>query len=322
MQGRAQPLEGGKMKNKLAITTALVGVVALAALLAFTGPAQATYPGANGRLAFGMTVDGNTDVYSVLPNGENLRRLTTNPGFDACPAYSADGRQITWCSGILLGSGAGTIEIFKMKANGHDQEQVTHMGGFATFPDFSPDGSKIAFTGRPPGSSNPDVYVINSDGTGLERLTTADGFDGYPAWSPDGSKIVFESARTGVQQVWLMNSDGSNQTQLTFDSVPKDQTPDWSPDGSKIAYTADTNPPGGDIMVMNADGGDQHAITQGPHDYGPVWSPDGTKLALLDLATRDVEVINADGSGRYIVHHGPGPQFVPAWQPHPDEDNG
>jgi TolB protein len=305
------------MKKALFIGIAVAAAVAVG----LTSSARATYPGANGRLAFGMSVGGNVDVYSFLPNGEDLRRLTTGPGFDACAAYSADGKQITWCGGILTGPGAGTIEIWKMKANGKDQEQVTHMGGFATFPDFSPDGSKIAFAGRPPGSTNTDIYVVNADGSGLQRLTTDPGFDAFPAWSPDGSKIVFESDRSGVMQVWVMNGAGSNETQLTSDSVPKDQVPDWSPDGSKIAYTADTNPPGGQIMVMNADGSDQHAITQGPHDFGPVWSPDGTKLALLDLATRDVEVINADGSGRYIVHHGPGPQFVPGWQPHPADDD-
>jgi hypothetical protein len=62
-------------------------------------------------------------------------------------------------------------------------------------------------------------------------------------------------------------------------------------------------------MVMNANGTHQHTISQGPNDYGPVWSPDGTKPALLNVATRDIEVVNADGSGRYILHHD-GPQFV------------
>lgn len=106
--------------------------------------------------------------------------------------------------------------------------------------------------------------------------------------SPDGSKIVFESNRTGVNQVWIMNADGSGQAQLTFDPTPKDQTPEWSPAGTQIAYTVDASPtaPGGDIWVMNADGSDQHPITSGPErEYGPVWSPDGMQIAFLDVGS-------------------------------------
>jgi Tol biopolymer transport system component len=70
---------------------------------------------------------------------------------------------------------------------------------------------------------------------------------------------------------------------------------------------------------MNADGSDQHALTSGPvKEYGPVWSPDGTQIAFLDIGSRTVYVMNADGSGSYPVHPG-GIQFVPAWQPHPDD---
>jgi Tol biopolymer transport system component len=79
------------MKKALAFT-ALAAACMLAAL---GGAAHATYGGAsNGRLAFGMNVNGNTDVYTALPNGNDLRRLTTDKGFDACAAYSADGQRI------------------------------------------------------------------------------------------------------------------------------------------------------------------------------------------------------------------------------------
>ena len=89
------------MKRALAMT-ALAAACALAAVAAFSGSARATYGGAtNGRIAFGMNVNGNTDVYTVRPNGEDLRRLTTDPGFDACAAYSADGKP----DRLLLGPG-------------------------------------------------------------------------------------------------------------------------------------------------------------------------------------------------------------------------
>jgi hypothetical protein len=74
------------MSSKLAVRVTLAGAVSLVALIAAASSAKATYPGeTNGRLAFAITVDGNTDVYSALPSGRALRRLTDDPGFDACP---------------------------------------------------------------------------------------------------------------------------------------------------------------------------------------------------------------------------------------------
>jgi len=306
-------------------TTAGVAVVAaliVAALVAAVGPARATYPGANGRLAFGVTAAGDAqpDVYSVLPNGEGLHQLTDDPAFDACADYSADGKQIAYCSSV--GDPSGQFDIWTMKQNGKDKQRLTQLGGSAIFPDFSPDATKIAFNAKPAGAANSDIYVMDADGAGLTPLTdpTAPGNDLWPAWSPDGRKIVFVSDRTGLNQVWIMNADGSAQQQLTSDPTKKDQTPEWSPDGTKIAYTVDSGTAaGGDIWVMDADGSDQHPITSGPErEFGPVWSPDGAQVAFLDLGSRTVYVMNADGIGRQPVHPG-GVQFVPAWQPHPGE---
>jgi TolB protein len=308
------------MKKALAITAAACALVALAAL---SGSARATYPGAtNGRLAFGINVGGNTDVYTVLPNGQDLRRLTTDPGFDACAAYSADGRRIAYCSG----QGGGPVQVWTMREDGTDKQQVTHMTGPAIFPDFSPDESKIVFTAKPAGSPTRDIYVIVTRREQyLARLTSGEGNNAYPAFSPDGRKIVFTSDRSGTWQVWLMNADGTGQHQLTFDPQPKDQVPDWSPDGSKIAYLADTHgiadtvsPSWGDIWVMNADGSGQHPITSGATYYGTAWSPDATRIATLKFDSsggRTVYTINAsNGTNPQAVHPG-GLQFVPGWQP-------
>src|SRR4029077_16184768 len=260
---------------------------------------------------FGMNVAGNTDVYTVLPDGEDLRRLTTDPGFDACAAYSADarrmpyphahagyagdGRRIAYCSG----QGGGAVQVWTMKQNGTDKQQVTHMSGVAIFPDYSPDGSEIVFAAQPAGATSRNIYVVPSDGGTPQQLTTV-GNNVYPAFSPDGSEIVFTSNRTGTSQVYVMNADGSGQTQLTSDPQPKDQVPDWSPEGSKIAYLADThgisdviNPSWGDIWVMNADGSGQHPITNGASWHGTAWSPDGPRIATLDMPSRTVYTLNA-----------------------------
>jgi Tol biopolymer transport system component len=288
----------------------LTSLATFALLLSLPGATSATYPGSlDGRLASGINVDGNTDIYTFLPNGQALHRLTTDPLFDACPAWSADGKHVAWCHGVQRG---GVIDVWTMKLDGTEKRQVTDLGGRSLFPDFAPDGSRILFSSLRAGATNFDLFVIGVDGAGLVQLTSDAGFDGNAAWSPDGARIVFTSDRSGVGQVYVMDADGGNVTQLTFDDAWKDQVPDWSPDGLRIAYAAGDP---GDILVMDADGSDQHVIVAGStDDFGSAWSPDGDQIAFVRFDDRTVRIANADGSDVHIVRSF-GLQAVPGWQP-------
>lgn len=311
------------MHLRLTTACAVVALVALGMLVATVRPAQATYPGANGRLAFTLfPADGsNRDVYSTRPDGSGLRRLTTDPSFDACPAYSADGRQIVFCS-----KRSGSFEIWKMRKNGSDQRQLTHLGGFAIFPDLSPDGTKIVFSGGGPTATTDEVFVVNVNGTGLVQLTNGGGtsLSDFPAWSPDGRNIAFVSDRSGVEQVWVMNANGSDQKRLTTSNVPEDQVPDWSPDGRKIAYAEGDFGAGQNerIFVIDANGSNPHPLTSGAaDDWGPAWSPDGKQIAFVrDFlnGSRPAYVMNANGSDQHMVN--PGPVGAMAWAPRTEDD--
>jgi TolB protein len=301
----APPWHGPRRARHVA--TALATLVLL---LSLPLTASATYPGSvDGRLATGINVDGNVDIYTFLPNGQALQRLTSDPLFDACPAWSADGKRLAWCHGVQRG---GVIEVWTMKLDGTAKQQLTALGGRSLFPDFSPDGTRILFSSQPAGATNFDLFVINADGTGLVQLTSDAAFDGNPAWSPDGDQIAFTSDRSGVGQVHVMDAYGGHVTRLTFDDDWKDQVPDWSPDGSEIAYAAGDP---GDVLVMNADGSNQHTIVGGPtDDFGSAWSPDGGQIAFVRFDDRTVYVVDADGSDLHAVRPF-GLQAVPGWQP-------
>ena len=101
-----------------------------------------------------------------------------------------------------------------------------------------------------------------------------------------------------------MNSDGTAQTRLTFNTFPvfSGWSSAWSPDGSKIAFYNPLNGTGNDdIYLMNADGTNKTRITTyAGYDRDPAWSPDGSKIAFgswMD-GNSDIFIMNPDGTER------------------------
>jgi TolB protein len=119
---------------------------------------------------------------------------------------------------------------------------------------------------------NTDIYRVSASGGSPERLTNSPGIDTGASYSPDGSKIVFESDRSGTQQLYVMNADGSNQNRISFGGG-RYATPVWSPRGDLIAFTKIGG--GFNIGVMNIDGSGEKVLTHGWQDEGPSWSPNG-----------------------------------------------
>jgi len=93
--------------------------------------------------------------------------------------------------------------------------------------------------------------------------------------APNGERIAFVSNRTGSKEIWVANSDGSDQTQLTFFNGPSVGSPRWSPDGKQIAFDGDAAG-SSDIYVMPADGGKPSRLTtDAANEIRPSWSHDG-----------------------------------------------
>jgi Tol biopolymer transport system component len=88
----------------------------------------------------------------------------------------------------------------------------------------------------------------------------------------DGTRIAFTSRRDGNPEVYVMNADGSDPTNVS-NNPATDWMPAWSPDGAQLAFIAgrDGN---FELYSMNADGTGQTRLTNKPaSDFEPAWSP-------------------------------------------------
>lgn len=118
-------------------------------------------------------------------------------------------------------------------------------------------------------------------------------------------QIAFVSDRDGDDDIYLIDSDGSNLLPLTDNTTP-DSFPAWSPDGSRIAYVSELDEHR-TIHVMNADGSNTVEVTP-THDVDgtfPTWSPDGSQIAFkgvsytpgfVTIGGKDIYVVSVEDS--------------------------
>lgn len=303
------------------------------------------------KIAFASNRDGRAQIYLMNTDGTNQTRLTNNAGNDDAPRWSPNNSKIVFQSDRDVPFCA-IFDIYTMNADGSGQTRLTTDINDDSAPVWSPDGTKIAFQSMR-NATKYQIYVMNADGSGQTNISNSAANDTQPSWSPDGTKIAFSSDRdssTGQSDIYVMNSNGSNQTRLTFTNDPfTDSQPAWSVDGLKLAFTStrdstidtwtdadDFEIPEDDgqtfprsrlninkeVYVMNANGSAQTRLTNTlENDETPAWSGDGSKIVFRSDRERDnydpvpqIWVMNPDGTAQINLSNDECGDFCPNWQ--------
>jgi len=232
------------------------------------GPAEAAFPGANGKIAFAYG-----DIYTMNPNGTDLVNLTRNNRLEQAPVWSPDGKKIAFTK-FLKG-----YHIWVMNSDGSAKTRLAKITGMdAHSLTWSPSGKKIAF------SRDGDIWIMNADHSNQRRFTDDPRFEAGPAWSPDGTRIAFVSTRHGDLEssgrIYVMKafpeSDANRPQQLTGGTwETSDLSPAFSPDGTRIVFERHDSGGPDKIFIMNSDGSDTRSVTTAGFETPghPNWQP-------------------------------------------------
>lgn len=245
------------------------------------------------------------DVYTMRPDGSDVRKLTDSLGYSGAASWSPDGSWIVYSADRADYPGAQGIYIIPSDGSAPPR-RITSLPSSSFWQElarFSPDGSQIVFTEYRGG------HVLRNH--------------------RDGNLVGEQSA------LFTVRPDGSGLRQITAWGIHASDA-DWSPDGKRLVFGAQPTHIGniGDVMISDADGGHLRDLTQ---DHGftgccnanavwyeesinPAWSPDGSKVIFLyarytaeDGFVAGLKTMNPDGSGRAFIGSDPVEGHQPDW---------
>ena len=149
--------------------------------------------------------------------------------------------------------------------------------------DLSADGRTIVF------DLLGDLYTIPFSGGAATRITNGSGFDGQPRFSPDGKSILFVSDRSGSENLYIINPDGTNIRPITRGPSQAFISPDWTPDGQYVIVSKSN-----DLWMYHKDGGSGLRLT------GQTAAPTGGAGPGGGAAPTNFMGASVSPDGRYI----------------------
>lgn len=262
-----------------------VGLLMLILLAVEAGPAEATFPGNNGKIAWLQSYPGHPGGTEIYTNGGFLGtsiRLTNNNITEYDPSYSPDGTRIAYSA-----YDGKDMEIYTVRAeppNVGSTQKITWNDTWDGNPCYaSDDGSKIAYAGF----DGNDMEIFTTRAGTRFNVTNNDTWDGFPTFSRFGPKIGFLGRDNGNDtEIYSISPTGEDRQQWT-NNVTWEGAPDYQPSGTRMLYAASDGHDHEIYMVHRPSLGKFYEpvqITDNPvNDLDPVWSPNSQEVAYAQF---------------------------------------
>lgn len=276
----------------------------LLTILVLASPAHAAFRGANGPIV----TQAGEKLWLYQPDGTPVRSFKLRGA--QMPELAPDSRWVVF-------SRQG--DIAKVRVDGTGYRWLTNDAETQSEPTWSPDGHHILYR------DEDLLYVMRADGSNVRSLN-AEGTD--PAWSPDGTRIAYVACVVSCNDVYVMNSDGSEQEAVAPTPDRYEVSVDWSPDSTRLVSQCaprETNAMLGpesseEVCIFDLAGGEPSVIYGGDlRALAPTWAPSGRKIAFAAKPPgeedQEIFTIRPDGTEltrlTYNNHHDRFPDWGP-----------
>jgi eukaryotic-like serine/threonine-protein kinase len=229
------------------------------------------------------------DVYVKDLTDNTVRQLTTLQTWIDGFAWGSDSRSVLYSCNI-----DGSSALWRSDVSGGTPEKILS-GININNPSVSVSGNRLVYAET---IENVNIWKIDlqQNGTEAELISSSTFANVNPDISPDGRKIVFASNRTGSENIWICESDGTGQTQLTFFEHGASWCK-WSPDESALLIS------GRHASILPVSGGTPQQIgNPGIAD----WSEDGTGFYGLKYPDNQIYFYSKDGTPQQQITQGGG----------------
>jgi TolB protein len=260
------------------------------------------------RIAFASYRNGNQDIYSMDPQGYNVKRLTTVSAYEVAPAWSWDNKRIALVRPRKDAANVTHSDIYLINADGTNGNwaRSTPSPYSLMYPSWHPDGSHLLVTVAKDGKWYVGWLHLASGVIGNLAIGGQAVLGTQASYDATGQRIVYVSTSSYKYSLDVVNANGTGHATLLSAPGSTIDRPAFSPDGKQIAFVNTVSNGDYEIFLRKADGSIKRLTYSTGDDGWPTWSPDGSKIVFTSRRNGRTQIWSmsaAGGSATRLSHN-------------------